>query len=176
MLKANGSIDRYKAKLVAKGYSQLERVDFEETFNPVVKATTIRVVLSSYDIIVTGSHTTLISKIIGELGKEFAMEDLGPLHFFLGIEVTYFTGGIYLNQSKYAAELLVKISMALAKPISTPLTQKHGLQEVVDNPVDASLYKSIVGSLQYLTLTRPDIAYVVNLASQFMQSPNNTHY
>ncbi|XP_070020776.1 uncharacterized mitochondrial protein AtMg00810-like [Nicotiana sylvestris] len=92
------------------------------------------------------------------------MKDLGPLHFFLGIEVTYFTGGIHLNQSKYTAELLSKTSMALAKPISTPLAQKHGLQEAVDNPVDVSLYRSIVGSLHYLTLTRPDIAHAVNLA------------
>nr|XP_016509885.1 PREDICTED: uncharacterized mitochondrial protein AtMg00810-like [Nicotiana tabacum] len=114
------------------------------------------------------SHTTLISEITDKLGKEFAMKDLGPLHFFLGIEVTYFTGGIHLNQSKYTAELLSKTSMALAKPISTPLAQKHGLQEAVDNPVDVSLYRSIVGSLHYLTLTRPDIAHAVNLASQFM--------
>ncbi|XP_019239916.1 PREDICTED: uncharacterized protein LOC109219897 [Nicotiana attenuata] len=122
------------------------------------------------------SHTTLVLEIIDELGKEFAMKDLGPLHFFLGIEVIYFTGCIHLNQSKYAVELLAKTSMALAKPISTPLAQKHGLQEAVDDLVDASLYRSIVGSLQYLTLTRLDIAHAMNLASQFMQSPNNTHY
>ncbi|XP_019246269.1 PREDICTED: uncharacterized protein LOC109225917 [Nicotiana attenuata] len=137
-----------------------------------------RILLLLYvdDIIGTGSHTALISEIIGELGKEFAMKDLGPLHFFLGTEVTYFTGGIHLNQSKYVVELLAKNSMALAKPISTPLAHKHGLQETVDDQVDASLYMSIVCSLQYLTLTRPYIDHAVNLASQFMQSPNNTLY
>ncbi|XP_070015481.1 uncharacterized mitochondrial protein AtMg00810-like [Nicotiana sylvestris] len=140
------------------------------------KIGTVLLLLYVDDIIVTGSHTALISEIIDELGKEFAMKDLGSLHFFLVIEVTYFTGGIHLNQSKYATELLAKTGMALAKPISTPLAQKHGLQEAVDDPVDASLYNSVVGSLQYLTLTRLDIAHAVNLARQFMQSPNNTHY
>nr|XP_016486180.1 PREDICTED: uncharacterized mitochondrial protein AtMg00820-like [Nicotiana tabacum] len=90
-LKDDGSIDRYKSKLVAKGYSELEGVDFEETFSRVVKVTIIRVVLS-----VAGSR-----------------------HWC--IEVTYFTEGIHLNQNKYAAELLAKNNMALAKPISTTL-------------------------------------------------------
>ncbi|XP_015169201.1 uncharacterized mitochondrial protein AtMg00810-like [Solanum tuberosum] len=140
-LKADGIVDIYKARLVARGFSQLEGIDFEETFSPV----------------------------------EFAMKDLGPLQFFLGVEVKYFKGGIHLNQSKYAAELLAKTEMTLSKAIATPLAQKHGLHEAVGSLVDASLYKMIVGSLQYLTLTRPDITHPVKLASQFMQSPNTEH-
>ncbi|XP_059281244.1 uncharacterized mitochondrial protein AtMg00810-like [Lycium ferocissimum] len=104
------------------------------------------------------------------------MKDLGPLHFFLGVEVRYFSGGIHLSQSKYAAELLSKTDMTCAKAINTPLEQKHGLQEATGELVDTSLYRSIVGSLQYLTLTRPDITHAVNLASQFMQNPNSGHF
>ncbi|XP_060183299.1 uncharacterized mitochondrial protein AtMg00810-like [Lycium barbarum] len=66
--------------------------------------------------------------------------------------------------------------MALAKPVGTPLAQKHGLQLAIGNTVDASLYKSVVGSLQYLCLTRPDISHAVNLLSQFMQAPNTEHF
>ncbi|XP_015170400.1 uncharacterized mitochondrial protein AtMg00810-like [Solanum tuberosum] len=100
------------------------------------------------------------------------MKDLGLLHFFLGIEVKYFEGGIHLSQSKYVAELLAKTEMTLAKAVATHLAQKHGLHEVVGSLVDASLYRMIVRSLQYLTLTKPDITHAVNLASQFMQSLN----
>ncbi|XP_015160678.1 uncharacterized mitochondrial protein AtMg00810-like [Solanum tuberosum] len=127
------------------------------------------------DIIVTGSNPSHVSMLVLQLEKEFAMKDLGPLHFFLKVEVKYFEGGIHLNQSKYAAELLAKTEMTLSKAVAIHLAQKHGLNEVVGSLVDASLYRMIVGSLQYLTLTRPDITHAVNLASQFMRSPNTEH-
>lgn len=88
-------------------------------------------------------------------------------------EVIYFDGGIHLNQSKYATELLKKTDMAMDRPVNTPLAQKHGLLEATGSPANASLCRSIVGSLQYLTLTRPDITHAVNLVSQFMQTPNS---
>ncbi|XP_015169447.1 uncharacterized mitochondrial protein AtMg00810-like [Solanum tuberosum] len=127
------------------------------------------------DIIVTGSNPSHDSELVLQLGNEFAMIDLGLLHFFLGIEVKYFEGGIHLSQSKYVVELLAKIEMTLAKAVATPLAQEHGLREAVGSLIDASLCRMIVESLQYLTLTRPDITHVVNLASQFMQSPNIEH-
>ncbi|XP_049370481.1 uncharacterized mitochondrial protein AtMg00810-like [Solanum verrucosum] len=127
------------------------------------------------DIIVTGSNPSHVSELVLQLGNEFAMKDFGPLHFFLGVEMKYFEGGIHLNQNKYDAELLTKTEMTLAKVVFTPLAQKHGLHEVVGSLVNASLYIMIVGSLRYLTLTRPDITHAVNLASQFMQSLNIEH-
>ena len=65
--------------------------------------------------------------------------------------------------------------MTLAKAIATSLAQKHRLHKVVGSLIDASFYAMIVGSLQYLTLTRSNITHVVNLASQFMQNPNSEH-
>lgn len=103
------------------------------------------------------------------------MKDLGPLSFFLGIDVSYFRGGIHLSQRRYATDLLKKVNMTQAKAVGTPLAQKHGLQEAFGDLVDPSLYRSIVGSLQYLTLNRPDITHVVNLVSQFMKKPNTFH-
>uniref|UniRef100_A0A3Q7G4W6 Reverse transcriptase Ty1/copia-type domain-containing protein n=1 Tax=Solanum lycopersicum TaxID=4081 RepID=A0A3Q7G4W6_SOLLC len=104
------------------------------------------------------------------------MKDLCPLNFFLGIEVNYFEGGIHLNQSKYGAEMLAKTEMTLANAVATPLSRKQGLREAVGSFVYASFYRMIVGSLQYLTLTRHDITHAVNLTSQFMQSPNVEHF
>ncbi|XP_049411223.1 uncharacterized mitochondrial protein AtMg00810-like [Solanum stenotomum] len=127
------------------------------------------------EIIITDSSSELIANIITRLGKEFTMKDIRPLHFFLRVDVRYFKDGIHLNQGKYVIELLMKTDMALAKAISTPLEQKHGLQQVTGNSIDVSTYSRIVGSLQYLTITRPDISHTVNLVSQFMQTPNTKH-
>lgn len=101
------------------------------------------------------------------LERSMTWKDLGPLQFFLGIEVTYFDGVIHLNQSKYATELLKKPDMAIARAVNpplTPLTQKHSLQEAQESPANTSVYRSIVDSLQYLIYTRPDITHT-SLAS-----------
>ena len=67
------------------------------------------------------------------------------------------------------------IEMTLTKEVAIPVAQKHSFHEAVGSLVDASLYKMIVGSLPYLTLTKPDISHAINLASQFLQSPNIEH-
>ncbi|XP_015078087.1 uncharacterized protein LOC107021877 [Solanum pennellii] len=122
-----------------------------------------------------GSNPSHVSELVRQLGKKFAMKDLGPLHFFLGVVVKYFNGSIHLSQSKYVSKLLDNTEMTFSKVVATPLAPKHGLHESVGSLVETSFYKMIVGSLQYLILTRPDITHVVNLASQFMQNPNNGH-
>ena len=72
------------------------------------------------------SNPSHVSELVLQLGKEFATKDLVLVHFFLGIEVKHFEGGIHLNQSKYAAQLLTKTEITLAKAVATPLAQKHG--------------------------------------------------
>ena len=76
-------------------------------------------------------------RMVLQLGKKFSMKYLGPLDFFLGIEVNYFEGGIHLNQSKYGAEMLAKTEKTLAKAVATTLARKHGLHEVVGSFVYA---------------------------------------
>ncbi|KAH0766684.1 hypothetical protein KY285_002555 [Solanum tuberosum] len=184
-LNPDGTIDRYKARLVARGFSQLEDIDLEKLlalckadsslFTLQAHKGSIFLLLYMDDIIITGSNPSHFSELVRQLGKKFAMKDLGPLHFFLGVEVKYFDEGIHLSQSKYAAELLDKTEMTLAKVVATHLAQKHGLHEAVESLVDASFYRIIVGSFQYLILTRLDITHVVNLASQFMQNSNSEH-
>jgi hypothetical protein len=103
---------------------------------------------------------------------------LGDLHYFLGIEVTKVQDGIVLTQSKYASDLLKRVGMVDCKSVTTPLSTSEKLslhERSLLGPDDASRYRSIVGALQYLTLTRPDIAFSVNKVCQFLHAPTTVH-
>ena len=104
------------------------------------------------------------------------MKDLGYLHYFLGVEVQQFSGGIFLNQAKYASDLLDRAEMRGCKPISTPMVTK--LRAPVDDDLfhDPQFFRSIVGGLQYLTFTRPELSFSVNYVCQHMQSSTNFHF
>lgn len=132
------------------------------------------------DIIVTNSSNDAITTLLKDLNSEFALKDLGDLHFFLGIEIKRDReGGIHLSQEKYATDLLKRIGLQGCKPSSSPLssTEKLSLAEgEILNPEDGTRYRSFVGALQYLTLTRPDISFAVNKACQFLHAPTSLHW
>lgn len=107
---------------------------------------------------------------------EFAIKDLGPLHYLLGIKVIPYDGGVFLSQAKYATELLTKTKMLHANHVNTPLVVNHNLHLNQTSTVDGNSYRNVVGALQYLTLARPDITHAVNLVCQFMAAPNASHY
>uniref|UniRef100_A0A2N9G7D2 Integrase catalytic domain-containing protein n=1 Tax=Fagus sylvatica TaxID=28930 RepID=A0A2N9G7D2_FAGSY len=271
--KSDGSIERYKARLVAKGYAQEYGIDYEETFAPVARITSVRSLLaiaavhqwplfqmdvknvflngdlteevymqappgysdcpdkvcllrralyglkqaprawfakfssivhqfgfssSSHDtalfirrsdkgmillllyvddMIITGDDHSGISDFKLFLHQQFEMKDLGHLSYFLGLEVSSDSTGYYLSQAKYASDLLSRAGLTDTKVVSTPLEMNARLTPLDGTPLsDATLYRQLVGSLVYLTVTRPDIAHAVHLVSQFLSAPHSTHY
>ncbi|XP_019086378.1 PREDICTED: uncharacterized protein LOC109126912 [Camelina sativa] len=242
----DGSIDRYKARIVARGFNQRYGLDYSETFSPVIKTTTIRTVLevavkrnwaihqvdinnaflqgtlhdevyvtqppglliktglimcvayarlstassklhergiknfepfsfNSDDIIIAGEKL-LVDAFNKSLAARFSLKDLGPLRYFLGIEAIPTNHGLHLMQRKYITDLLAKTNMHNANLVLTPMTQKP-LHVNIGTPLaDASQYRMVIGSLQYLSFTRPDIAFAVNRLSQFMQTPTTDHW
>uniref|UniRef100_A0ACD5V1F3 Uncharacterized protein n=1 Tax=Avena sativa TaxID=4498 RepID=A0ACD5V1F3_AVESA len=273
-LKSDGTLERYKARWVVRGFSQRPGIDFDQTFSPVVKSATIRAVLaiaasrdwpvrqmdvnnaflqgflnervycqqpagfvdaahpdhvclldrSLYglkqaprawferfgafirtlgftaarsdpslfilrradstaflllyvdDIVLTASSTALLQQLQQRLLSEFSMKDLGPLHYFLGIRVTRSSSGFFLSQHKYAEELLDRANMSQCRSAPTPVDTRAKLAAADGAPLaDPSEYRSLVGALQYLTMTRPDLAYAVHQACLYMHDPREAH-
>jgi hypothetical protein len=271
---ANGTLERYKARWVLRGFTQRPSVDFTETFSPVVKPATVRTVLSlalsrlwpihqldvknaflygtltetvycqqpsdfedsahadyvcrlnkslyglkqaprawysrfatyllslgfaeakldsslfiyqsgsdsAYlllyvdDIILTALSTGLHQRIVSALQREFVMKDLGELHHFLGMHVQHCGDGLLLSQEQYMMEILDRAGMAECKPCSTPVDTNPKVSAIDGVPVaDASDFHSLAGALQYLTFTRPDIAYVVQQVCLHMHDPWEPH-
>ncbi|KAG8479763.1 hypothetical protein CXB51_029589 [Gossypium anomalum] len=129
------------------------------------------------DIIITGNNNQAIDQFVRQLDATFSLKDLGRLSYFLGIEVQYTTTGLFLNQRKYILDLLRRASMEGSKATPTPMTTTCQLSVNEGQPVaDAHVYRSIVGALQYVVITRPDIAFAVNKVCQFMHNPLDIHF
>ncbi|KAB1227925.1 Retrovirus-related Pol polyprotein from transposon TNT 1-94 [Morella rubra] len=272
---SDGSLERRKARLVAKGFHQQVGLDYVETFSPVIKPSTVRLVLSiavqsgwslrqldvqnaflhgdlqeivhmaqptgfihpDYphfvcklnrslyglkqaprawfsklsskllelgfsasrsdsslftfirphlqlyflvyvdDIVITGSDASAIDHLIASLQADFPLKDLGQLHYFLGVEVHHLSNGLLLTQQKYIADLLRRTNMSTAKLVHTPMATTAPLSARDGTAFeDPTLYRSVVGSLQYLSFTRPDLSYAVNRVCQYMHAPRTPHW
>ena len=114
------------------------------------------------DIILTASSVALRKSIMLLLNFEFAMKDLGPLSYFLGIAVTQHAGSLFLSQKKYVEEIIERVGVSSCKPCPTPVDTKSKLSAKTSTPYeDPTHYRSLAGALQYLTFMRPDISYVI---------------
>jgi histone deacetylase 1/2 len=139
---------------------------------------TIFVLIYVDDIIVASSSSEGTKCLLKALQSEFALKDLGELHYFLGIEVSKLGDGILLSQAKYSNDVLRRTGMQNCIPANTPMsTEKLSAFEGTPLSIgDSTRFRSIVGALQYLTLTRPDISFAVNKVCQFLHAPTTVHW
>jgi hypothetical protein len=129
------------------------------------------------DIIVTGIDYAYNHSLILRLQQEFPLKDLGPLGFFLGIQASHTSVGLHLYQAKYINDLLTHVHMLGAKPSKSPCSFGSKLSQFDGVALDdSSEYRHVVGSLQYCTLTRPDIAFSMNQLCQHLHHPNSIHF
>jgi hypothetical protein len=128
------------------------------------------------DMIITGDDMEEISRLQEQLATEFEMKNLGGLKYFLGIEVARTKQGISLSQRRYVLDLLSEAGLLDCKPVDTPIVQNHNLGKCTTQILaNKERYQRLVGKLIYLSHTRPDIAYVVSIVSQFMHCPGEEH-
>ncbi|XP_051211820.1 uncharacterized mitochondrial protein AtMg00810-like [Lolium perenne] len=120
-----------------------------------------------------------VDRVVATLSGTFPIKDLGRLDYFLGIEVSYNPRGMVLTQRKYALDLLHRANMEHCRAVTTPLSSTDKLSRHTGDPLgpaDVFSYRSLVGGLQYLTLTRPDLSFAVNKVYQFLSQPTTVHY
>ena len=128
------------------------------------------------DIIIIGHNATKISSFIDVLCSKFDSRRMGDLSFFLVLEINCTSTTISLCKTRYALDRFKKFHMESCKPSPTPLSSFTQLSSLYGDPLtDQSTYQSIVGGLQYLTISRPNIAYAINQVCQFMHAPRTTH-
>ncbi|WVZ70030.1 hypothetical protein U9M48_018734 [Paspalum notatum var. saurae] len=222
--KADGSLERYKARWVLRGFTQRPGIDCTGTFSPVPSGFedpahpdfVCRLNKSLYglkqaprawfsrfathllslgfvqsksdtslfiyrrgsdiayllvyvdDIVLTASSAALLQGTIRALQQEFSMSDLGSLHHFLGMHVQHIYGGLFLSQWQYMLDIMSRAGMSDCKLCVTPVDTNPKLSAIEGTCVDdATDFRSLAGALQYLTFTRPDIAYAVQQAMLF---------
>uniref|UniRef100_A0A803QA39 Reverse transcriptase Ty1/copia-type domain-containing protein n=1 Tax=Cannabis sativa TaxID=3483 RepID=A0A803QA39_CANSA len=274
----DGSVERCKARLVAKGYNQQEGIDYSETFAPVTKLVTVKLILalaavfgwhlyqldvnnaflhgdlhedvymtlpqgyspnkgelptnavcklqkSLYglkqasrqwfekfsnaleeegfthsatnhsffikhsqvgfiallvyvdDVILASNNLKELEALKVRLDSKFKLKDMGKLKYFLGLEVARSEEGIFVSQRPYALQILEDLGYLGCKPMNAPMEANLKLcQDANDDPLaDATLYRRIIGKLQYLTITRPDLSFSVNKLSQYLGTPRASH-
>ncbi|GJZ24664.1 retrovirus-related pol polyprotein from transposon TNT 1-94, partial [Tanacetum coccineum] len=173
-----GDVLKNKARLVAKGYRQEEGIDFEESFAPVARIEAIRIFIAN----ATSKNMTIYQMDVktaflnAELKKEVYARQAwyDTLSRFLldnkfskgvvdpALQVSQSSEGIFINQSKYALEILKKHGMDSCDPVDTLMVDRSKLDEdPLKIPVDQTRFRSMVGSLFYLTASRPDLVFVV---------------
>ncbi|KAK9922023.1 hypothetical protein M0R45_030505 [Rubus argutus] len=143
---------------------RFERCDYEHTLFVKTEEGGKRFLIVSLfvdDLIFTGNDACMFERFKSSMKIEFDMTDLGKMKYFLGVEILQNSEGIYLSQKKYARELLEKFGLQNANSVKNPIVPGFKLSEEGEGArTDATVYKQLIGSLMYITATRPDLMYV----------------
>ena len=167
---------KIEAYFVREGF---ERCLCEHTLFTKSKEVGKILIVSLYvdDLIYTGNDKSMFDDFKNSMMLEFDMTDLGRMRYFLGIEVIQSLDGIFVCQRKYAHEILGRFGMDKSNPVKNPIVPGTKLsKDEAGTKVDETLFKQVVGSLMYLTATRPDLMYGVSLISRFMSCPTESHW
>ncbi|KAK6140952.1 hypothetical protein DH2020_025306 [Rehmannia glutinosa] len=178
-----GNIVRNKARLVAQGYCQEEGINgftrgkVDTTLFVFEKGQYCLLVQIYVDDIIFGATNDSLCKKFSKLMQgEFEMSMMGELNFFLGLQIKQCQEGIYISQSKYTKELLKKSGIEEGRTVSTPMATNVKIdKDEKGKSVDESKYRDMIGSLLYLTASRPDILHAVCLCARFQSNPKESH-
>ncbi|GKB58598.1 retrovirus-related pol polyprotein from transposon TNT 1-94 [Tanacetum coccineum] len=128
------------------------------------------------DIIFASTNTAMCNEFANLMTTKFKMSMMGQMSFFLGLQISQSPRGIFINQSKYAFEIIKKYGLLTSNSVDTPMVEKNKLDnDLQGTPVDATLYRGIIGSLMYLTSSRPDLIYAVCLCARYQAKPIVKH-
>jgi hypothetical protein len=165
---------KFSNTLIAQGFDQ-SKADYS-LFTRTEGSVFIAILVYVDDVVVASNDSAAIKKFIISLNEQFKLKDLGKLKFFLGLEVARSVKGISLSQRKYALEILQDSGLLASKPSKFPMEQNLKLSKDAGSLLtDPTSYRRLIGRLIYLTITRPDLAYVVHTLSQFMDQPRQPH-
>jgi hypothetical protein len=192
----HGVVTRNKARLVAKGYAQVAGLDFEETFAPVARLESIRILLAyaahhSFRLFQMDVKSAFLNRPIKEevymeqppgfeddrvMTQKFEMSMMAELTYFLGFQVKQLKDDTFISQTKYTQDLLKRFGMKDAKPAKTPMgTDRHVDLNKGGKSVDQKAYRSMIGSLLYLCASRPDIMLSVCMCARYQSDPKECH-
>lgn len=166
-----------KLTAVLKGYAFIQNKTEHSVFTLVCGSMRLYVLIYVDDLLIGDNDSLAIVKFKGYISICFHMKDLGPMTYFLGIEVSRYPQDIYLSQRKYALDIVKECGLLGNKPISIPLEQNQKLavdkDDFFNNP---ERYMRLVGRLVNLTFTHPKLSYAVDMLAQFMQYPRSKHW
>nr|GEU54220.1 integrase, catalytic region, zinc finger, CCHC-type, peptidase aspartic, catalytic [Tanacetum cinerariifolium] len=170
-----GDVLKNKSRLVAKRYRQAKGIDFEESFAPVARIEAIKIFIAN----ATNKNMVIYQIDVktaflnGELNEEvYVTQPEG----FIDPDHPHTPGGIFINQSKYSQEILIKYGMDTSDPVDTPIVDCLKLDEgPLGIPVDRTRFLGMVGSLMYLTASRPDLVFVVCMCATYQSKPTKKH-
>ncbi|GJW32267.1 retrovirus-related pol polyprotein from transposon TNT 1-94 [Tanacetum coccineum] len=166
--------DRLKAFLIKHNYS-MGMVD-NTLFTKKKDSNLIIVQIYVDDIIFGSTCQEMCDDFAKIMHDEFEMSMMGELNFFLGLQIKQLDDGIFFNQSKYIKEMLKKFGLEDSKPIKTPMSTETKLtRDEEGESIDNTKYRGMIGSLLYLTASRPDIMFSVCLCAHFQEDPKTSH-